>query len=123
MTANAPAAGVTGAPDEALDAAFAEVLAAEQAAEVAVAACRAEAARRMAEAEAAAQRVDERAAVRRREWYERRAAALTLKVAELERQAAAAAESVALDDDARARLVTAVERLADELCGADGEAG
>lgn len=123
MTTNEPAAGLTDAPDEALDAAFAEVLVAEQAAEAAVAACRAEAARRTAEAEAAVQRLGERAAVRRREWVERRAAALTLKVAELERQTAAAADPVVLDGEARARLVTAVERLADELCGADGEAG
>jgi len=122
MTTKAPAAG-GGTADSAIDAAFAAVLAAEREAEAAVAACRGEADRRLAEAEAGARRLAQRAAARRDAWRERQLAALAPKLAALEREAAAAAEPVSLDDAARARLMIAVEALADELCREDGQAG
>ena len=108
-------------PDEAPDAAFAAVLAAEREAEEAVVACVAEAGQRRLAAEAAARGLAERAAARRLAWSERRAAALATQVAALRREAAAAAGPLALD--APARLAAAVDRLAAELCGAAEETG
>lgn len=122
MAAQEPGARGVAERDAALDAAFAAVLAAERAAEEAVAGCRAEAQRRLAEAEDAARRLAERVAVRRSGWRERRTPRLVEQLAELRRQTAAAAGPVALDASARARLASAVERLADELCGGDAEA-
>lgn len=115
----------TGSSDTAaaLDAAFTEVLAAESAAEEAVAAARIEAEARRAAAEAAARNLAERAATRARAWHERKAAALAREIAGLQDRCAAAAEPQALDDAARRRLAAAVEQLADELCGTEGEAG
>lgn len=119
MTTKVPAAG-GGTADSAIDAAFAAVLAAEREAEAAVAASRAEAEQRLAEAEAGARRLAQRSAARRDAWRERQLAALAPKLAALEREAAAAAEPVSLDDAGRTRLMAAVEALADELCREDG---
>lgn len=113
--------GTSTGADAVLDAAFAEVLAAERAAEESVAACRAEAERRLAEVEMVVQGLAARAATRRRLWRERHAAAVARKITEVQGQAAEAAEPIAFDLHARARLASAVERLADELCGADGK--
>lgn len=102
---------------EALDAAFAKVLAAERAAEESVLACHAEAEALLLAADEEALRLAERAAERRRRRGLRRAQALALELAELQGEAELAAGSVALDEGARRRLAAAVERLADELCG------
>lgn len=123
MATNDTAASMTGLSASALDAAFAEVLAAERAAEEAVAACRTEAERRQTAAEAAARDLAERAATRRRAWCDRQASALAREVADLQLRCAAAATPQALVAAAHTRLAAAVERLADELCGTGSKAG
>lgn len=109
--------------ETAVDAAFATVFDAEREAEAAVAGCRDAAAHCLAEAEVAAQKLAEQAAVRRQAWSERRGIALAGQLAALRREAEAAARPVTLDAAARARLATAVERLAAELCGPDRVTG
>ncbi|MBI2305857.1 MAG: hypothetical protein HYU78_01010 [Rhodocyclales bacterium] len=123
MATNRPGAKNEGAGEHAVDAAFAEVMAAEQAAEAAVAACREQAERRLAEARAEVGALAERSVQRYREWCARQAAGQARALAALAAETRAAAQPVALDDEARQRLEQAVERLADELCGRAGEPG
>lgn len=108
------------ADDRAVDAAFAEVRAAEAAAEAAVLACGAEAEQRLAQARAEASALAERSRQKYLEWCCRQAAGQTQALAALDAAAQAAAQPVALDGEAAQRLALAVERLADELCGQAG---
>lgn len=121
MATNRPVADKEGAGERAVDAAFAEVMAAEQAAEAAVLACRGQAEQRLAEAGAEAGALAKRSAQRYREWCARQAAGQAHALAVLVEETRVAAQAVALDDEARQRLAQAVEQLADELCGPAGE--
>lgn len=111
------------ADDRAVDAAFAEVRAAEAAAEAAVLACGGEAERRLAQARAEASSLAERSRQKYLEWCRRQAAGQAQALAALDAAAQAAAQPVALDGEAAQRLALAVERLADELCGQAGNPG
>lgn len=121
MATNRPVAEKEGAGGRAIDAAFAEVMAAEQAAEAAVLACRGQAEQCLADARAEAGALAERSVQKYREWCARQAAGQAHALAALAEETRAAAQPVALDDEARQRLAQAVERLADELCGPAGE--
>lgn len=105
--------------EDVVDAAFAEVIAAEAAAEAAVLACRNDAEQRLAAAHTASAALSERSRQKYDDWCCRQAAGQALALAAFAEAARAAEAAVALDADALRRLERAVERLADELCGGD----
>lgn len=117
--ANDGAAGRQEVAEDAVDAAFAEVVAAEAAAEAAVRACQDDAERRLGAAHAASAALAERSRQKYDDWCRRRAAGQALALAAFAEAARATEAPLALDADALRRLERAVERLADELCGGD----
>jgi hypothetical protein len=103
--------------DRAVEAAIAQVLDAERAARAAVEASQRDAEAIRADARAREKRIAERAATRiaalRAGTVERRAA----RLADIEAEAVGPDSQAAQDEAARARLASAVARLADELIG------